>query len=353
MSTTILLIEDDQIMRENTAELLELSDYEVITAENGMYGVEKAKRHKPDLIICDIMMPDLDGYGVLYLLSNDNELRDIPFIFLTAKAERVDVRKGMSMGADDYLPKPFSEKELLESVEIRLKRKAIFKSGFENSSEGLSQFLDHANDLAELKELSANKEARFYKKGELVFKEGSVAKGIFFVVEGKVKVQRSNDYSKDLVTGLYTNGDFFGYEQVFSEDEYEGNCEVLEDSEIIFINKEDFLQLVYSNRDVSILFIKMLSNNIAEKEEKLLNLAYESVRKRTAQSLLEFYERFKSEDSDQQQVSISRKDLASMAGTAIESLIRALSDLKEGGYISIKGRTITIEDKEGLENLNW
>ncbi|HNF42741.1 MAG TPA: response regulator, partial [Ferruginibacter sp.] len=99
----LLLIEDNDEIRDNTAEILELAGYKVTTAENGKVGVEKAIQEKPDLIICDIMMPVLDGYGVLHLLNKNPELTGIPFIFLTAKAERSDLRKGMEMGADDYI----------------------------------------------------------------------------------------------------------------------------------------------------------------------------------------------------------------------------------------------------------
>src|SRR5688572_13362054 len=97
----ILLIEDNTEVRENTSEIISLANYEVLTAENGKVGVELAQKEKPDLIICDIMMPELDGYGVLHILSKKPETAGIPFIFLTAKTEKNDVRKGMNLGADD------------------------------------------------------------------------------------------------------------------------------------------------------------------------------------------------------------------------------------------------------------
>ena len=97
----ILVIEDNQDVRENLAEILSLSGYEAITAENGKIGVEKAQKEDPDLILCDIMMPELDGYGVLHILSRQQKTADIPFVFLTAKAEKEDFRKGMSLGGDD------------------------------------------------------------------------------------------------------------------------------------------------------------------------------------------------------------------------------------------------------------
>ncbi|RYG47560.1 MAG: response regulator, partial [Chitinophagaceae bacterium] len=113
MKQHILLIEDNLEIRENTAEILELANYRVTTAENGKLGVEAALKEHPDLIICDVMMPVLDGYGVLHLLNKNAGLEGIPFIFLTAKSERSDLRKGMEMGADDYITKPFTDIELL------------------------------------------------------------------------------------------------------------------------------------------------------------------------------------------------------------------------------------------------
>ena len=118
----ILLIEDNTEVRENTAEIIELSNYTVITAENGKTGVGLALKELPDLIVCDIMMPVLDGYGVYHSLSKHKETASIPFIFLTARVDKNDVRQGMDLGADDYLTKPFTYKELLKAIESRLKR---------------------------------------------------------------------------------------------------------------------------------------------------------------------------------------------------------------------------------------
>src|SRR5688572_25995499 len=107
------VIEDNEDIRENTAEILELSHYAVTTARNGKEGVAQAMLQKPDLILCDIMMPELDGYGVLHMIQKNPELQQTPFIFLTAKTEQSEMRKGMSLGADDYIPKPFDPTDLL------------------------------------------------------------------------------------------------------------------------------------------------------------------------------------------------------------------------------------------------
>src|SRR5215831_14446452 len=138
---TILLIEDNKDVRENTAEILGLSNYKVLTAENGKTGAALALKEKPDLIICDIMMPVLDGYGVLHLLGKNKETAGIPFIFLTAKTDRADMRKGMEMGADDYITKPFEESELLNAVEARLRKAELLNREYASGVNGLNQFI--------------------------------------------------------------------------------------------------------------------------------------------------------------------------------------------------------------------
>src|SRR5450432_2718460 len=138
----ILLIEDNDDIRENTAEILELSNYKVIVAENGKIGVEKAIEHTPDLIICDIMMPGLDGYGVLHAVHKNEAIKNTPFIFLTAKTERGDFRKGMELGADDYITKPFDGTELLNAVDSRLKKLDLLKQELTPDLEGLQYLME-------------------------------------------------------------------------------------------------------------------------------------------------------------------------------------------------------------------
>src|SRR5678815_5675021 len=138
----ILLIEDNEDVRSNTAEILELSNYEVIVAENGKAGIEKALEHFPDLIICDIMMPVLDGYGVLHAVHKNDSIKNTPFIFLTAKTERGDFRKGMELGADDYITKPFDGTELLNAVDSRLKKMALLKRELAPGLEGMQQLIE-------------------------------------------------------------------------------------------------------------------------------------------------------------------------------------------------------------------
>ena len=118
----ILLIEDDDIVRGGIKELLSSVGYNVFSAENGTDGVKLAKELIPDLIICDVMMPGISGYKVLEYLNVDEKTTVIPFIFLTAKAEMSDLRKGMELGADDYIIKPFDSKTLINAIDIRLNK---------------------------------------------------------------------------------------------------------------------------------------------------------------------------------------------------------------------------------------
>lgn len=184
---TILIIEDNTDMRENTAEILELARYSVLTAVNGKEGVKLAQTQNPDLIICDIMMPELDGYGVLHMLSKDVSTAGIPFIFLSAKAEKGDLRKGMSLGADDYLTKPFENTELLNVVELRLKKSENLRREFTRNAQGLSEFYQEAKGSDLLRELSENREERMYTRKSELYSEGNHPRGVFFITEGKSK----------------------------------------------------------------------------------------------------------------------------------------------------------------------
>jgi DNA-binding NarL/FixJ family response regulator len=118
----ILIIEDEPEMRRNLATILRLEGFQPIVAENGRVGVELAAKEKPHLILCDVMMPELDGYGVIKALHDEPATMNVPFIFLTAKGERTDLRGGMNLGADDYLTKPLDKDELLRAVRARLAR---------------------------------------------------------------------------------------------------------------------------------------------------------------------------------------------------------------------------------------
>ena len=345
----ILIIEDNQEIRENLAEILELSNYEVETAENGKIGVEKALSNTPDLILCDVMMPELDGFGVLHILGKKPITSDVPFIFLTAKAEKSDLRKGMNLGADDYITKPFDDVELLDAIEMRLKKSERIKKAFDGTSQGLNRFINEARGQKELAKLSEERENRLFRKKDFIYQEGDFPMRLYFVVDGKVKTSKTNDFGKEYITQIYKAGEFFGYQALIQEAKYTESAIALDDATISFVPKEDFLLLMHNNRDFSASFIKMLTNDIEEKEEKLLSLAYNSIRKRVAEALVTLQDRYEGEG--QTEISILRDDLASMVGTAKESVIRTLTDFKKEGLIKVEQGRITILRKHQLEDL--
>jgi CRP/FNR family transcriptional regulator, polysaccharide utilization system transcription regulator len=347
----IVLIEDNAEVRENTSDILGMAGYDVYTAENGKQGVDVIKTVYPDLVVCDIMMPELDGYGVLHIMNKDPKTSVIPFIFLTAKAEKTDLRKGMNLGADDYLTKPFEETELLDAIESRLKRNDLLKQEFSKDAKGLNDFLKEARKMEDLKKLSEKHNIRQYKKKDYVFLNGSEAKTLYFINSGQVKTFRTTDSGKELTTGLFKKGDFFGYTALIRDANHEESAVILEDAELTLIPRADFFALLFNNRDVSRKFIKMLSDDLADREDKMISMAYSSVRRRVARAILEFEKRFNENDDSSFSMKTSRENLASMAGTTTETLIRTLRDFKEEGLVDINGREISILDRKALTNM--
>lgn len=348
--THILLIEDNDEIRDNTSEILEMAGYRVSTAGNGKTGVEQAVKDKPDLIICDIMMPVLDGYGVLHLVSKNPDLAGIPFIFLTAKAERTDFRKGMEMGADDYITKPFNDIELLNAIESRLKKNALARKEYEHNLAGMQQLLSEFKG-GSLETLASEANTDQYKKKQLIYREGNNPRYLFFLQEGKVKTYKMNDDGKELTIGLYNEGDFFGYNALLEKTVYKESAEAIEHCEVAMIPREQFTDLLENSPEAARKFVQLLAKNVSEKEEQLLALAYNSLRKRVADALVTLQKKYHKNDGGHFSMHISREDLAHIAGTATESLIRTLSDFKSEKLIEIKEGNIVILNEQKLANM--
>lgn len=345
---TILIIEDNTDIRESTAEILELAGFTVFQAENGKQGVDLAYQHKPDLILCDIMMPELDGYGVLYLLGKNAETASIPFIFLTAKAERVDFRKGMEMGADDYLTKPFDDIELLNAIESRLEKKRRQEEYYSKSLQSLEKLsAGNGQGAAELKNIIAGRKIRQIKKKQVLYYEGDHPQGLYLIIEGAIRTFKLAEDGRELMMGLHKPDDYIGVNALLLDDAFTETAEAVDDSAVCLLPKEAIINLVNRYPDISMQFIKLLANNIKEKEDQLLELAYNSVRKRLAQVLV----RLSKQLPDPSQFKISRDELASMAGMATETVSRTLSDFKDEKLIEKKGSHIQILDLNRLAKM--
>ena len=239
----------------------------------------------------------------------------------------------------------------MKTYKSRLKKNEMLKAEFSKDVNGLNKFFNDARKTDELKKLSEERRIKQFKKKETIFNEGNSPNFLYFLVKGKVKTFKAHEHGKELITNLYKEGDFFGYTSLLEEKPYTETAEALEDSEICLIPKDDFYSLMYGSMNVMKTFIKMLSDNIADKEKQLINLAYSSVRKRVADALLLLQSRYDDNKDKSFSISISREDLANIVGTATESLIRTLSDFKEEKLVEIKGSNITIINTEKLKKL--
>ena len=341
----ILVIEDNEDIRENLAEILELAGYKTSTAENGKKGIEMAEQFQPHLILCDVMMPVLDGYGTLSIMRKKIQTADIPFIFLTAKSEKTDFRYGMNLGADDYITKPFESNELLRVIELRLAKAEKIRQAADKGND-IHHFINVAKGIEALKTLAEQRENRFFSKKNAIYTDGAVPRFLFYIQRGKVKIFKINSDGKELIIAILGKNDLFGQLALLSETNYTDSATALEDCELTLIPKEDFFNLLNLNRDVSAQFIKILAGNVADQEERLLNLAYNSVRKRVADALIVLHERYGT-----MPISMLREDIAALAGTAKETLIRTLTDFRAEKLIEVEDGRIIIIKPDKLRNL--
>ena len=341
----ILIVEDDKILRENTRELLVLQNYRVFTTENGKEGLEAAKRFKPDLIISDILMPVMDGYELLKNLYKDRTTRDIPFIFLSAKAEADDIRIGMNMGADDYLTKPFHEKDLLRAIRTRLSKHETLKLKKAENPETYQ-----INTLDELKAYFERAgESMEIEKNAEVYRERKNANYIYLVKHGLIKTHRMDEYGKDLITGLYKKSDFFGVYYFMNTSYYPETATALDHSYFYRLSSIKFQEILNSSQHLTMELAQLLSDSISLLKTHLLEMAYASVLQKTTSTIRQFAELIP--ESGQEGIKISRTDLASVAGISTESFIRSLSSLRKSGIIDIEGRNIKILNMQKLNSI--
>jgi CheY-like chemotaxis protein len=354
MMKKILLIEDNVYVLENTAAILDLAGYEVKAVSNGREAVEQAVKFIPDVILCDIMMPEMDGYDVLNEVRKNRNLLGIPFIFLTALSKKNEVRKGMNMGADDYITKPFEDLELIEAIESRLKKNEFLKKDFNKNLKGIDTFISEALQYTELERLSKGRTVQKYETREYIYREGMTAHQLYFIISGSVKTFRTTSGGKELVTGMHGEGEFIGQLSLLHKKGLylESAITLKDDTETYSVPKNVFTELLYGNNEISNKFIGIISNDLIEAQDHLIDMAYASVRQRAAKALLELQKSGVTLDQNTSAIGIPREDFAGMIGTATETAIRTLSDFREEGLIKIdSNRRILITDIKALEEI--
>ncbi len=341
---TILLIEDNNDIRKNIVEILSFANYRVLDADNGKTGVQLALEHKPDLVVCDIMMPVMDGYSVINILQKNPETQHIPFIFLTAKTEREEMRKGMNLGADDYITKPFEEVELLDAIEQRLKKVQFYKDKYGPGLTDFNSLVQTVSGEQTLSSIISQYSETSLKKKFVIYSEHNHPIFLYYIIKGRVRTYKVNDDGKELTLGLFKEGDFFGYTALLEAANYKENAETLEDSEIIMIPKKIFDELM-TNNEVLKKFTRILAGSMAEREQQLLDIAYNSVRKKVAVTLVNLYSTYPNG------ITLKRELLASMAGIAKETATRTLTDFTNEKIIHVDNNHITILDLNKLKNM--
>lgn len=336
----LLIIEDNESIRENLVELLELANYEVHEAADGKEGIEQAYKTKPDLILCDVMMPKVDGYGVLKILRAQEETSDIPFIFLTAKGDKSDFRKGMTLGADDYIPKPFDDTVLMDTIKLRLDKAAKShknRVGIVKTREiVLKELIDKAKEY----------DTKTFQPKEYIFKAGNQPHWVYLIESGLVKLSSTNDYGKEMISHLAVSKDCIGYEAIMGDTIQVESAIALKETTARMLPKAVFMEVIRENISFTEFFTREILVRSNSCQAHLLELAYSSVRKKVANALL----RYAHADTDPQ-IKVSRDDLAALAGTAKETLVRTLKEFKEENLIKVERRLIEIKNKQALEEM--
>lgn len=345
--TTVLIIEDDQVLRENTKELLEVNGYLVHAAPDGKKGVELALSRAPDIILCDIIMPELDGYQVLEILTRKKLTQNTPFLFLTAKTELADIRRGMNLGADDYITKPFEEEDLLLAIESRLAKLQLHKARNGQGSTGINP--STLGSLEQLKSLIREKGSLVeFSCKEILYAEGEKARYTYLLQEGLVKIYKVDDWGKEIIIDIMKEGDFVGI-SLFSSSLCAEAATALQKGSAYRIFNTRLKEILVENPSVLLELTSQLSQDLSDLQDHLLGAAYSGVLKKTAQAIFHYAIKMKKAPGDL--ITVSRGDLAKIAGISTESFIRSLALLKEEKLVEIEGRNIKILDLRRLEHV--
>ncbi|WP_316753021.1 response regulator [Pedobacter gandavensis] len=341
----ILIIADESDSRTSTILLLKMANYDVIEAYNGKQGVNQALTIQPDLILCNTMLPDIDGYMILSLIKKLPQAQNIPFIILASKNDQNEVRKSMIMGADDYLIKPFRNIEILETIEMRLKKRAEQKKRPDSVVNGGNI----KNGIESFEKIITESRLRHFKRKQVIYYQEDSADAIHLIASGSVKTLKTTPDGRDLVTGIYKENEYFGINAYFSAEVHHETAETIEETLLYTFPRAVLDPLIDKFSDLSKKFIGIIAANNLKKEHQLLEFAYFSVRKRMSQLLLRLYP--KNNAGVVQWIDISRENLAAMSGMASETVSRVLSDFKKDGLIMRDSNKIMIIDPLRLAHL--
>lgn len=257
----------------------------------------------------------------------------------------------MELGADDYITKPFNGTELLSAVNGRLQKIEKLKQEFLPYSQVLPQPETEDTEDEVIANFTSGRSTNKFKRREVIYSEGNHPIRLYYILKGKVRAYKRNDAGKEFATELFKQGDFVGHIALLEGTTYKDTAEAMEHTEVAVIPKEDFDELLATKPEVMKRFIRLLAKNISEKEEQLIGLAYNSLRRKVADALLFLQNKYQGTSTLPFSIDMTRENLATIAGTATESLIRTLGDFRTENIISMNDRVITIINPDKLKRL--
>jgi CRP-like cAMP-binding protein len=346
--TTILLIEDDADLSNIVERILKLSHYNVVKSNNGSEALEilNLPSFKCGLILCDVTLLEIDGYALLQATRNIQAHKNTPFIFISGKVGQADIRKGMNLGADDYLGKPFSADDLLSTVSSRLEKAKTARDNWEN----LLEFESLIRDNSGLHEENEQKYFRrkILQKKDILFSEGDPAINIYYVVKGQLRISVVNDFGKEFISNIFSKGDFLAYNGLFHSTCHDGTAVANERSEVLVFRKEDFITLLTASKNVCGLFTKFLCTLLVETECRLPKMVYDSARRRVADAILMIQKKHKDEKVSCNSFPITRDVISAISGVTPETTSRNLSDFRGEKLIDFARGEMIVLDTKGL-----
>ena len=349
MAQKILLIANDPAVRAATCDILELANYQVFQAADGKSGVEQALSDIPDIIISEVGMPGLDGFGVLHLLQHKPWFGNVLFIMLCSSMNKTELRKAMEMGADDVIIKPFEGTELLSCLETRIRKKEQ-GAKLRRDTELGTPLIETEKELQEF--LVKDRNIDRYNRKQLVIREGDRPTKVFYIVVGKARSYKTHPDGKDLVIDLYGPGDYIGYADVLNDTNYSETVETLDYTELALIPRRDFEEVIRNNTIATRKFIQRVINRSSRMQNRLLWLAYHSLRQKVAAALLQLKEKYGCTPDGNFEINLNRTAFASIAGTATESSIRTLGEFKAERLIELEGDgTIRLLNEKKLSQM--
>ncbi|NBX11684.1 MAG: response regulator [Chitinophagaceae bacterium] len=349
MKQKILLIASEPSIRASISEILELADYNLVQAADGKSGVEMATQECPDIIITELTLSGLDGFGVLHLLQTKPWFGHTVFIVLCSSCDKHELRKAMEMGADDIIIKPIEGTELLSCLETRIRKREL--GGLWKKKE--EQLYSTAETERELHEyLVKDRNVDRYNKKQLIVKEGERPTRLYYLINGKARAYKTHPDGKDLVIELYGPGDYLGFVEIINGTNHDETVEAIDYTELALIPRKDFEDLISQNTLASRKFMEKIALRNSRLHKRLLWLAYHSLRQKVAAALLHLKDKYGNSPAEHFEINMNRAAFASIAGTAIESSIRTLGEFKAERIIELEhDGTIRLLNEKKLEQL--